>query len=51
VGRKVRHRCNQYLNNGIKQDHRAIKQRDYPMRGFGSFAAAAQFWPAFDALR
>ena len=51
VGRKVRHRCNQYLNNWIEQDHRSIKQRCYPMWGFGSFAAAAQFCAAFDALR
>jgi transposase-like protein len=51
VGRKVRHRCNQYLNNRIEQDHRAIKQRYYPMRGFGSFASAAQFCAAFDELR
>ena len=51
VGRKVRHRCNQYLNNWIEQDHRAIKQRYYPMRGFGRFASAAQFCAAFDALR
>ena len=51
VGREVRHRCNQYVNNRIEQDHRAIKQRSYPMRGFGSFASAAQFCPAFDELR
>ena len=51
VGRKVRHRCNQCLNNWIAQDHRAIKQRDYPMRRFGGFAAAAQFCAAFDELR
>ena len=35
----------------IEQDHRAIKQRYYPMRGFGSFASAAQFCAAFDELR
>ena len=51
IGRTVRHRCNQYLNNAIEQDHRAIKQRYYPMRGFGSFVAAAQFCPAFDEVR
>ena len=51
VGRKVRHRCNRYLNNRIAQDHPAIKQRYYPMWTFGSFAAAAQFCVAFDALR
>ena len=50
-GRKVRHRCNQYLNNWIEQDHRAIKQRSYPMRGFGSFVSAAQFCAAFDEVR
>ena len=33
IGRTVRHRCNQSLNNAIEQDHRAIKQRYYPMRG------------------
>ena len=47
----MQHRCNRYLNNRIEQDHRAIKQRYYPMRGFGSFAAAAQFCAAFEALR
>ena len=51
VGRNVQHRCNRYLNNRIEQDHRAIKQRYYPMRGFGSFVSAAQFCAAFDALR
>ena len=47
----VQHRCNRYLNNWIQQDHQAVKQRYYPMRGFGSFAAAAQFCTAFDELR
>lgn len=40
---KVVHRTNVYLNNRIEQDHRGIKQRYYPMRGFGSFASAARF--------
>ncbi|HXN08795.1 MAG TPA: DDE-type integrase/transposase/recombinase, partial [Candidatus Acidoferrales bacterium] len=30
-----------YLNNIVEQDHRAIKQRCGPMRGFKSFANAA----------
>jgi transposase-like protein len=47
----VRHRTNQYLNNAIEQDHRGIKQRYYPMRGFGSFASAARFCTAHDELR
>ena len=51
IGRKVVHRRQQYLNNRIEQDHRGIRQRYYPMLGFGSFAAAARFCEAFDALR
>ena len=51
LGRRVRHRRQQYLNNFMEQDHRAVKQRYYPMRGFGSFASAARFCSAFDELR
>jgi transposase-like protein len=51
LGRKVLHRTSQYLNNRLEQDHRAVKQRYYPMRGFGSFAGAARFCTAFDELR
>jgi len=40
-----------YLNNLIEQDHRGIKQRYYPMRGFGSFTSAARFCRAFDEVR
>jgi len=36
LGPDVRHRTNRYMNNRIEQDHRGIKQRYYPMRGFGS---------------
>jgi transposase-like protein len=32
----VQHRTNTYLNNRLEQDHRGIKQRSYPMRGFGN---------------
>ena len=51
LGRKVTHRRNRYLNNRLEQDHRGIKQRYYPMRGFGSFEAAARFCTAHDELR
>jgi transposase-like protein len=51
LGEHVDHRCNQYLNNRIEQDHRSIKQRYYPMRGFGGFEAAARFCRAFEELR
>ena len=50
-GDEVVHRTNTYLNNRIKQDHRGIKQRYYPTRGFGNFAPATRFCRAFDALR
>jgi putative transposase len=32
----VQHQTNKYLNNRLEQDHRGIKQRYYPMRGFGN---------------
>jgi transposase-like protein len=48
LGADVTHRCNPYLNNRIEQDHRGIKQRYYPMRGFGNVDAAARFCRAFD---
>ena len=51
LGRKVHHRTTQYLNNFMEQDHRAVKQRYYPMRGFGSFVSASLFCSAFDELR
>ena len=35
LGRKVRHRCSQYLHTLAEQSHRAIKQRDDPMLGSG----------------
>lgn len=37
LGGEVLHQCHHYLNNLLEQDHRGIKQRYYPMRGFGSF--------------
>src|ERR671933_264181 len=51
VGEEVIHRCNPYLNNRVEQDHRGIKQRYYPMRGFGTVDAAARFCRAFDEQR
>jgi hypothetical protein len=51
LSREVTHRCNRYLNNRLEQDHRGIKQRSYPMRGFGSAASASRFCRAFDEVR
>ena len=50
IGRKALHRTTQHLNNFTEQSHRAIKQRYYPMRGFGSFESASGFGTAFDEL-
>ena len=51
LGEEVLHRCNPYLNNRIEQDHRGVKQRYYPMRGFGGFDSASRFCRAFDEQR
>jgi putative transposase len=51
LGSHVLHRTNTYLNNRLEQDHRGIKQRYYPMRGFGSVASASRFCLAFDEVR
>ena len=51
LGDGVLHRTNKYLNNRLEQDHRGVKQRYYPMHGFGNFDSAARFCSAFDELR
>ncbi len=51
LGRKVLHRTSQYLDNRIEQDHRGVKQRYSPMRGFGLFVSAARFCTAFSEVR
>jgi len=51
LGDAVIHRTSRYKNNRIEQDHRGIKQRYYPMRGVGDFAAAASFCSAFEEQR
>jgi len=51
LGDAVSHRTSRYKNNRIEQDHRGMKQRYYPMRGFGSFAAAARFCTGFEEQR
>ncbi len=45
------HRTSRDKNNRIEQDHRGVKQRYYPMRGFGAFASAARFCAAFEEQR
>ena len=51
LGGHVHHRTNRYLNNRIEQDHRGIKGRYQPMRGFKSTSSAASFCRSYDELR
>src|SRR3954447_22216405 len=51
LGPKVEHRCNAYLNRRIERNHRAVKQRYYPMLGFGALASAQRFCRAFEEVR
>ena len=51
LGPDVQHRTSRSMTNRMEQDHRGVKQRYYPMRGFGSFEAAARFCTAHDELR
>lgn len=50
-GHAVRHRTSAYLNNGLEQDHRGIKGRYRPMRGFNCPRSAARFCRAYDEVR
>src|SRR3954468_15090107 len=51
LGQDVRHRTSAYLNNRLEQDHRGIKGRYRPMRGFKCPRSAARFCRAYDDLR
>jgi putative transposase len=51
LGKGVSHRNSQYLNNRLEQDHRGIKARYGPMRGFKCPRSAGTFCRAFDELR
>jgi transposase-like protein len=48
---KVKQRTSKYLNNRIEQDHRDIKSRYYPMRGFKDFLCAFIFCTVFEEVR
>ncbi len=51
LGDAAIHRTSRYKNTRIAQEHRGSKQRYYPMRGVGDFAAAAGFCSAFEEQR
>ncbi|MEM9443126.1 MAG: IS6 family transposase [Pseudomonadota bacterium] len=51
LGESVKHRTSRYLNNRLEQDHRGIKGRYRPMRGFKNITCAGRFCRAHDELR
>jgi transposase-like protein len=51
LGEAVTHRTSRYLNNHLEQDHRGIKGRYRPLRGFKNVASAQRFCCAYDELR
>jgi putative transposase len=51
LGSHVRHRTSRYFNNRMEPDHRGIKGRYRPMRGFKCVQAAIRFCRGYDELR
>lgn len=51
MGRDTEHRTIRYLNNRLEQDHRGIKGRYRPMKGFKRLESAAKFCEAYDEVR
>ena len=51
LGEGMIHRCSRCMNNKLEQDHRGIKGRYHPMRGFGNVVSASRFCAAYDELR
>ncbi len=51
LGIGVTHHCSRYKNNRIEQEHRGLKQRYDPMRGFGRFLSAARYCSACEEQR
>lgn len=47
----TKHRDNKYMNNRLEQNHRGIKSRYRPMKGFKSFFCAKIFCTAFEEIR
>ncbi len=51
LGTDVKHEVRGCLGNPIEQNHRGIKQRYYPMLGFGAIESAKRFCQAYDEVR
>lgn len=47
----TKHRDSKYMNNCIEQDHRGIKSRYRPMKGFKNIFCALTFCTAFEEIR
>ena len=45
------HRDSKFMNNRIEQDHRGIKSRCRPMKGFKNIFCALNFCTAFEEIR
>lgn len=50
-GDDVEHRTSKFKNNHLEQDHRGVKGRTRPMRGFKSSTSASRFCRAHDEVR
>ncbi|CAO3436237.1 IS6 family transposase [Azospirillum doebereinerae] len=50
-GDDVEHRTSKFKNNHLEQDHRGVKGRTRPMRGFKSSTSAHRFCRAYDEVR
>ncbi len=50
-GSNAKHRDSKYMNNCIEQDHRGIKSRYKPMKGFKNIFSALIFCTAFEEVR
>ncbi len=50
-GTAVKHRTSKFKNNHLEQDHRGVKGRTRPMRGFQNPDSAHRFCRAYDEVR
>ncbi|WP_376964407.1 DDE-type integrase/transposase/recombinase [Azospirillum sp. A26] len=50
-GDDVEHRTSKFKNNHLEQDHRGVKGRTRPMRGFQTHISAHRFCRAHDEVR
>ncbi len=51
LGESVHHRTSRDKHKRIAQEHRGVKQRDSPLRGFGAFDSAARCCSACEEQR